>query len=376
MIRIDEIYDNIFSKIISRNPKNSMHYFNPIGRTDIDALHVVPLIGERDMAFLFWDQEPFYTNTHNETIDFFHASFIHPERPKRKQEYKGQLTPNSVANATFVTSEKNSKNVSELCDNRGYRLSYYFFHGWAALDWYRGYHRTFLIPRARDRVPTTAFISPNRIIGGKRDHRVLFLYHIFKNSLENNYITCPKVCPEENVEINDVAIKYTTQYPDIIDTFNDANLPYLFKGEDTQVMSSCWITNFNESADSVFYVPTETVYFGRRWHLTEKTFKPIALEMPFILVAPAGSLEYLRSYGFKTFNGIIDESYDEETDDIKRLEKVTQLLVEINNMPANEKLQLHKQCLPIVEHNYNHFYFGDFEKILWKELTDMMITWK
>ena len=100
MIRIDEIYDNIFSKIISRNPKNSMHYFNPIGRTDIDALHVVPLIGERDMAFLFWDQEPFYTNTHNETIDFFHASFIHPERERRWEEYKGQLTARPMANAT------------------------------------------------------------------------------------------------------------------------------------------------------------------------------------------------------------------------------------------------------------------------------------
>ena len=85
MIRIDEIYDNIFSKIISRNPKNSMHYFDPFGRTDIDALHVAPLIMGRDMAFLFWDQEPFYTNTntntHNETIDFFHKNFIHPERP-------------------------------------------------------------------------------------------------------------------------------------------------------------------------------------------------------------------------------------------------------------------------------------------------------
>jgi hypothetical protein len=34
--------------------------------------------------------------------------------------------------------------------------------------------------------------------------------------------------------------------------------------------------------------------FGKRLHITEKTFKAIALEMPFVLVAPVGSLEYMR----------------------------------------------------------------------------------
>jgi hypothetical protein len=118
------------------------------------------------------------------------------------------------------------------------------------------------------------------------------------------------------------------------------------------------------------------VYFGKRLHLTEKTFKAIALEMPFILVATGGSLEYLRSYGFKTFDGIIDESYDLETNDFKRLEKVTQLLKSIDDLTEKEKLQLHHDCLPIVEHNYNHFYYGGFETILWKELINMIDTWK
>jgi hypothetical protein len=266
--------------------------------------------------------------------------------------------------------------LDTITDRFEWSSHYYFYHGWAALDWYRGYNRVLSIPRARTRTPTKAFISPNRIVGGERDHRVLFLYHIFKNNLENNHITCPKICPEEKVHITDIASNHIKQYPDIIDIFNNAELPALFKNEDTQVMSSCWLTNFNESADSLFYVPTETVYFGRRWHLTEKTFKPIALEMPFILVAPAGSLSYLKEYGFKTFGSIIDESYDNETNDFKRLEKISDLLVAIDNMSNKEKQQLHRHCLPMVEHNYNHFYYGNFEKILWKELTNMMYKWK
>ena len=195
---------------------------------------------------------------------------------------------------------------------------------------------------------------------------------MFKNSLEHNHISCPKTCPEEEVDITDIASKYTNQYPTIIDTFNNMDLPYLFENEDTQLMTSCWVTNFKESTDSVFYVVTETVYFNRRLHLTEKSFKPIALEMPFILVAPAGSLEYMRSYGFKTFNGIIDESYDTEVDDLIRLEKIAKLLSDIDKLSIKEKQEIHKQCLPIVEHNYNHFYFGGFEEILWKELTNML----
>jgi hypothetical protein len=94
--------------------------------------------------------------------------------------------------------------------------------------------------------------------------------------------------------------------------------------------------------------------------------------MPFVLVAPAGSLEYLRSYGFQTFSGVIDESYDQETDDVQRLEKVAKLLKDIDDLSAHEKNQLHRHMLPQVEHNYQHFYSGGFAKILWAELNAML----
>ncbi len=143
-------------------------------------------------------------------------------------------------------------------------------------------------------------------------------------------------------------------------------------GEETQIMTSCWLGNYAEAQDSLVYVPTETVYFGRRLHITEKTFKAIALEMPFVLVAPAHSLEYMRSYGFKTFAGIFDESYDEETDDIKRVEKVTKLLKDLDNLSVAERQQIHRACLPIVEHNFEHFYGNGLENILWPELINML----
>jgi hypothetical protein len=182
-------------------------------------------------------------------------------------------------------------------------------------------------------------MSPNRIVAGKRDHRVLFLYNVFKNQLDHNHITAPRTCAYENVDISVVASKYCNTYPDIMQVFEQADLPKLFAGEDTQIMTSCWLGNYAEAADSLVYVPTETVYFGNRLHLTEKTFKAIALEMPFVLVAPAGSLAYLREYGFQTFDEIFDESYDLETDDVKRIEAVTRHPV-INKDGTNTMLKI------------------------------------
>ena len=264
------------------------------------------------------------------------------------------------------------QNVQQLCETYKWTPHYYFYHGWACMDWFRGYDRSFLIPRAQDRLPTRTFISPNRIVAGHRDHRVLFLYHVFKQGLDHNHISAPRTCPVEHVDITIIAQKYTNVYQDIATVFDQAQLPRLFHGEDTQEMTSCWLTNFAEAADSLVYVPTETVYFGKRTHLTEKTFKAIALEMPFVLVASAGSLEYMRSYGFKTFGDVFDESYDAETDDILRVEKVTKLLKDLDNLSLKERQQIHRACLPVVKHNYNHFYRGGFAEQLWNELTAML----
>jgi hypothetical protein len=135
--------------------------------------------------------------------------------------------------------------------------------------------------------------------------------------------------------------------------FECADLPRLFAGEDQQEMHSYQLGNWAEAADSLIYVPTETVYFGQRQHLTEKTFKAIALEMPFVLVAPAHSLEYLRSYGFKTFDGIFDESYD--TTDVFQ-DKLNIILHNITNFAG---APFDQETIRRTEHNYNLFYNTD-----------------
>ena len=342
-----------------------MFFCDPPGRTDPDALFNLGKddVIETDYVF-FHDQEPVWMDLHQPLFVDVTQRNIDILTRRKKQMILGPL-------GHIVVSE-HGEVVDQLTDVYGWKVHYYFYHGWACQDWFRGYDKTFLIPRARDRAPTQTFMSPNRIVAGKRDHRVLFLYNVFKNQLDHNWISAPRVCSHENINISVIAQKYCNIYADIEQVFDQAQLPKLFSGEETQHMTSCWLTNFNESGDSLIYVPTETVYFGKRLHITEKTFKAIALEMPFVLVAPAGSLEYMRSYGFRSFSSVFDESYDRETDDIKRIEKVVKLLKELDDLSVKERWQIHKACLPIVEHNYNHFYHGGLTDMLWPELLNML----
>jgi hypothetical protein len=358
MIRIDEIYNNTFWPWFKQNqPGTRVFFCDPFGHTDEDHLFNLGRddIVETDYVYLH-DQEPVHLDLHKQ---------LFLDVVRRNDDIRAK-PPGHI-----VVSEK-GEYVEQLSQQYGWKTHYYFFHGWACQDWFRGYDKTFLIPRARNRRPTRTFISPNRIVAGKRDHRVLFLYNVFKQDLEHNWISAPRTCVYENIDISVVASKYNNIYPDIEQVFEQAILPRLFPGEEIQEMASCWLTNFDEAADSLVYVPTETVFFGRRLHITEKTFKAIALEMPFVLMAPAGSLAYMRQYGFKTFSNVFDESYDEETDDILRVEKVTKLLKELEDLGIQQRQHIHQACLEIVEHNFNHFYNGGLTKILWQELMGML----
>lgn len=336
-----------------------MFFCDPFGHTDPEHLFNHGRESEEVGYIFFHDQEPIQLESHRHLFE---------EVIKRNTDISWPMvTPGSV-----VVSEQ-GECVQQLESIYGWESKYYFFHGWACLDWYRGYDRTFLFPNFNERtMPTRTFMSPNRIMGGARDHRVLFVYHVSLRNLQHNHISAPRVCPVEHQDITAVSKNYCNRYPDIEQVLTKSRLPWLFDNEVTQQMSSCWLGNFAEAMDSLIYVPTETVYFGRRTHITEKTFKAIALGMPFVLVAAAGSLEYMRGYGFQTFSDVWDESYDQETDDFRRLEIVADLLAGIDACSRREREQIWRHVRPRVEHNWNHFYRGGFESVLWPELTGML----
>jgi hypothetical protein len=108
-------------------------------------------------------------------------------------------------------------------------------------------------------------------------------------------------------------------------------------------------TLFEDTIISPFF---QYHYIGGYNFLTEKTFKCIVSKHPFILVSRNGSLEYLKSLGYKTFHPYINESYDEIVDDKLRMDAITTEILRLNNFSDSEWLIFQKNVKDIIEHNY------------------------
>lgn len=361
MIRIDEIYNHTFWPFVQQHiPLTRLFYCDPFGHTQPQNLYNFGSDIQEINYVYCHDQEPLYPDVHQPLFDDVvtrNTDLDHGQGSKH---------------AAIIVSETCSDNVTQICSKYNWTPYYYFFHGWAALDWYRGYHRSFLMPAPHKRKPQRVYFSANRITGGKREHRMLMLYHLARQGCLDAHISFPATCPDTGEGILQIASKFQQRYPDIASVVGCLDLPWHLPGETGHPMHSCWLSQFDAVADCMVYVVTETVAMQRRWHLTEKTFKPICMQMPFVLVSTQGSLRYLRSYGFQTFGAFWDESYDDEQDDFERFAKIAQVIRYLHDMSVVQRQRLFQDIIPVLQHNHHHFYHGGFERTLWTELETML----
>ena len=85
--------------------------------------------------------------------------------------------------------------------------------------------------------------------------------------------------------------------------------------------------------------------------LTEKTFKPIKHGQMFFVAGPAGSLQALRNLGYRTFDSVLDNSYDNIQNNTQRWTCLKQAICQAQNRLAD----LFESALPDIEHNQQLF---------------------
>ena len=109
-----------------------------------------------------------------------------------------------------------------------------------------------------------------------------------------------------------------------------------------------------------FSVNCETVYrndvFDQKnvpYFPTEKTAKMFLAKRFFINFGPKGFLQFLQEMGFKTFDGFIDESYDQIDNIVKRFAAAFDQVERLTNIDPNVILAQTKE---IREHNLNHMF--------------------
>ena len=66
------------------------------------------------------------------------------------------------------------------------------------------------------------------------------------------------------------------------------------------------------------------------------------------------------------------EYYYLETEQQIRIEKIADILKDLDNQTPKELQKIYHAADQQISHNYQHFYGGQFEKILWQELSQML----
>ena len=357
MLQIEHIYEFLYKNLFFDQHLSHFPGGVPDEKDDIEWKDLITYCNDHDESspwILFYDQEPIF--------DRYLTKYL-------------KLLDILDRKIRVVSSEKSKF-------SKKYKDFYYFYHGFASLDWYRGYH---LLNYNKKIVRSYSkdYISFNRLILNDRSYRIFLVSQLIATGILDKGAVSFSVSDEDQswrMEIGDKDSRMSdyAKKQSIIN-LSGKNITKLVLDRDSirsdksadilrPVTGYTHYGSFHD-VDAFWHVVTETVFYHDKLHLTEKIFKPIVSKQPFMLLAAPGNLAYLRSYGFKTFAGIIDESYDDIKDNDARIEAVVSQLKWYCDLSDSEKTEIQKRCESIVEHNFHHFY-GKFKEIITDELLD------
>ena len=257
----------------------------------------------------------------------------------------------------LLHSEKHSENLA-LYEQAGFVGVYWWAHAAIAIDWYRYAEHDPGLAINFDKIHQD-FLVYNRAWTGTREYRLKFTELIVNENLQS---TC--------------CMKFTSHCDDqYYSVFDFKNHKLAISRQDLETQFDPCTVDATASAD--YHAPDyahtgieivlETLFDDTRWHLTEKSLRPIACGRPFMLAGTPGSLEYLRSYGFETFGNLIDESYDCITDPVSRLQCIVKEMKRISNLSHDQKLQLWQSLYEIADRNKQLFFSDAWQQKIFDE---------
>lgn len=127
---------------------------------------------------------------------------------------------------------------------------------------------------------------------------------------------------------------------------------------------------YNQTA---YTVVCETNFSNHYSFYTEKIVKPILAERLFIVFSGQYYLRNLRGLGFKTFDGIIDESYDDIEDFDERFKVACE---QIKYLMTQSQEDILAKIRPITEHNKRVMLATEWSPDYFKLLRDFLLDRK
>ncbi len=202
---------------------------------------------------------------------------------------------------------------------------------------------------------TKKFLSLNR---RWRVHRPLFVAMLkVNNIIEQGYVSMAPA--DDGQDWERIWERITYHEPDLSEHKDEiVNMPALYL--DTYDMHINQV-NLTESTDqyyldTYFSIVSETNFYqeyGPGLFLSEKVFKPVSKKHPFLVLGRPHTLKKFNEIGYRSFSDIIDESYDNETDDRKRMQMVVEETKRLANLSDSELTIFLAKAKEITEYNFD-----------------------
>ena len=321
---------------------------------------------QEPLNFAHWTTEDFVQHWKNHVINYELNPLLHLDSQQANYQtslhLRGLIDKNLYDYVLLVHSEKNSQAIHTY-GQHGFLPVYYWAHAMIAADWFRYAVHDPVLQYDTHKF-TQDFLIYNRAWSGTREYRLYFLDQVVRAGLTKH---CRTSFSPEDSGVHHSQHVFVNPRLSIGTTDLDTVLPLNTHNSDASADY-----NNQDYAQTGIEIVLETLFDDDRWHLTEKALRPIACGKPFMLVATAGSLKYLRSYGFETFDDFIDESYDLETDPVARLSAVIQEMARISALSSTDKIVLWRRLHLIAARNKQRFFSSEWQTGIVQEYLDNM----
>jgi hypothetical protein len=356
MISVENFYWVLYQNLLAPSGLNCWYYY-PWGTKNHISRHEYKKfdrVSDLNYVLFHFDQEPLYESN---------LGKLHDEK----------MPTWSTRFCKILANSEKSLLKKDLCRERFMLDWYFFYHGFAALDWFRDLE--FI---DTEHPIANAFLSLNHLIQDTRSYRLNLTSRLIdRNLVPYGSISLHTSLNDIREELEDSQSYLSLQGRDIIskNLHRMTDLPWRLDKIEVGGNLSAHFGHAQHTLwqKSLFHIVNESVFYQPKLHLTEKIFKPIVAGRPFILAAAPGNLEYLRSYGFRTFGDWIDESYDQETDPDIRLDMITTEIEKICMLSVTDLRNMLEQMRSVLQHNKVHF-FNDFRRLITNEMVDNFCT--
>ena len=209
-----------------------------------------------------------------------------------------------------------------------------------------------------------------------RPHRVKFIIELLKNNIFDRGLISLGNVNTYNPEIYLIPEEDKSYF-----NYLKENSPIHIESEPNLYYNLACNITMDDFYTTFLSVISETLMDEETLFISEKTWKPIMMGHPFLILGNKGTLKYLKSLGYKTFDRWFNEDYDDEQNETIRINKIIEILKSYSQKSNEELNNIRLEMDEICRFNQNRFRelygikYGNFN--INKEISTLIdMVWK